>query len=162
MGTSHAARLQKSLAEVRKELVDTVKDISDEEFGWAPREGMKSYRALLQEIGTMEKLCDSWLTTGNILPWDMPAYVNGDSAGTALADLESIRSGSSAILAKATEEQLQTPVGVPEDWQQYWGAEIEPEEAVRWIVLHEYYHLGQIISYRWIQGHDPYKGYTGN
>src|SRR5438105_4118023 len=107
METPHAARLQKSLAEVRKELIDTVKDISDEEFGWAPREGMKSYRALLQEIGCMEKLCESWLRTGEILPWDMPAYVNGDSLQKAINDLELIRSLTNDYLVSATEDQLQ-------------------------------------------------------
>lgn len=161
MGTPHAARLQKGLAEVRKELIETVKDITDEEFGWAPREGMKTYRALLQEIGTMEKLTNSWLTTGQILAWDMPAYVSGDSVQAALADLDSIRFATNSYLESATEDKLQTPIAVPQDWQQYWGPEMEPEEAFRWIVMHEYYHLGQIVSYRWIQGHDPYKGYTG-
>ena len=161
MGTPHSERLQKSLAEVRKELIETVKDIRDDELDWAPREGMKNYRALLQEIGTMEKLCESWLKTGEILPWDMAIYVTGDSLQEAVNDLEMIRSLTIAYLKSASEEKLQTPVAVPEDWQQYWGKEIEPEEAFRWVVMHEYYHLGQIISYRWIQGYDPYKGYVG-
>jgi hypothetical protein len=38
------------------------------------------------------------------------------------------------------------------------GAELEPEEALRWIAMHEYYHLGQIITYRWSQGFSPFSG----
>ena len=36
------------------------------------------------------------------------------------------------------------------------GDTIEPEELVRWVCRHEYYHLGQIIIYRWMQGDNPY------
>ena len=28
--------------------------------------------------------------------------------------------------------------------------------TIREIARHEYYHLGQMITYRWIQGHNPY------
>jgi hypothetical protein len=44
-----------------------------------------------------------------------------------------------------------------EQWQVYWSDAIEPEETVRWITRHEDYHLGQIISYRWLLGDDPYQ-----
>jgi hypothetical protein len=46
-------------------------------------------------------------------------------------------------------------VPVPKEWEVYWGSAIEPEEVARWIARHEYYHLGQIISYRWILGDNP-------
>lgn len=158
MSRPHAVRLLKTLDEIRKELVDTVQGLTPEEFGWAPAEGMKSYAALLQEIGTMEKLTTAWLTSGQELPWDMAAYVRGDSAANALADLAAIRTETLAYLHDVSEEKLETPVAVPAAWQQYWGAEIEPEEGIRWVALHEYYHLGQMIIYRWQTGHNPYKG----
>lgn len=157
MSRPHSLRLIHSLDEIRKELTDTVSPISNEELGWAPREGMKSYRALLQEIGTMEKLCIHWLRTGDMLEWNMPACVPAETTQAALSQIESIRAESKAWLESATEEQLEDLVEVPGPWKQYWGEKIEPEEGFRWIVMHEYYHLGQIISYRWIQGHDPYK-----
>ena len=57
-----------------------------------------------------------------------------------------------------TEESLQTPTPLPESWKQYFPvADIEPEELIRWVCMHEYYHLGQIITYHWIRGDNPYK-----
>lgn len=157
MSRPHAERLFKTLNEVRQELVATAQGITADEFGWAPGEGMKSYREQLQEIGTMEKLTIAWLATGQELSWDMPAYVQGESAETALQSLDAIRKETLSYLETATEEKLQTPIPVPAEWQQYWGPALEPEEALRWVYMHEYYHLGQLITYRWIQGHNPYK-----
>jgi len=32
---------------------------------------------------------------------------------------------------------------------------VEPEELLRWVVRHEYYHLGQMITYQWQRGKNP-------
>jgi hypothetical protein len=61
-GRPHAQRLEKDLGEIRNELATEVGQLKPEELGWAPQPGMKTYRALLQEIGTMEQLCARWLT----------------------------------------------------------------------------------------------------
>lgn len=158
MGRPHSARLLHGLKEVRNELVETVAAIPVDQFNWAPADGMKSYAALLQEIGTMEKLSTNWLNGGEMLPWEMAAYVSGDSPEAALSDLATIRAETIAYLEAATEEKLETPIPVPQEWQQYMGTELEPEEALRWVTMHEYYHLGQIITYRWSTGHSPYTG----
>jgi uncharacterized damage-inducible protein DinB len=157
MPRPHSERILKTLAEVRTELIETAQNIPDPELDWAPAEGMKPYRELLQEIGTMEKLTIAWLAEGRELPWDMGAYVSTDSIAAVLRDLEVVRTETKAYLETASEEKMQTPIAVPAEWQQYWGLQLEPEEALRWVTMHEYYHLGQIISYRWIQGHNPYK-----
>ena len=154
----HNARLLRNLDDVRKEFVETVSSIKDEEMDYAPAQGMKSYRALFQEIGTMEKLCTSWLAEENFLEWDMSAYAPSKTLQSGLSELDSIRAETKAYLDSASEEKLETAIDVPGPWQQYMGTQVEPEEVVRWIAQHEYYHLGQIISYRWIQGHDPYAG----
>src|SRR4051794_1198991 len=106
MSRPHSERLLKTLEETRRELVDTVKGIPDAEMDWAPGEGMKSYAAQLQEIGTMEKLVTAWVAAGQELPWDMPAYVRGDSAANALADLAAIRAETISFLQGASEEKL--------------------------------------------------------
>ena len=155
MGRPHSVRLLANLADIRKELTETVAPVADSELGWAPGTGMKSYRDILQEIGTMEKLCAHWLSTGDLLDWNMAGYVPGATTAAALSELAGIREETTRYLESVSEEKLETPVPVPAMWQQYMGTEIEPEEVVRWIAQHEYYHLGQLISYRWIQGHDP-------
>ena len=158
MGRPHSERLLRSLKDVRAELVETLTAIPDDQALWTPADGMKSYLALLQEIGTMEKLTIAWLAEGKELPWDMAAYVSGDNLASALRDLEVILTETKAYLETASEDKLETPIPVPAEWQQYMGAELEPEEALRWVAMHEYYHLGQIITYRWSQGHSPYTG----
>ena len=157
MGRVHSERLLHNLQDVRRELTETVSPIPDDELGWAPAEDMKSYRALLQEIGCMERICTRWLATGDFLEWDMPGHVPANSTQSALQDLSTIRAETKAYLETVDESTLQTAVPVPAEWQQYWGNEIEPEEVIRWIAQHEYYHLGQIITYRWSQGHNPYQ-----
>jgi uncharacterized damage-inducible protein DinB len=158
MSRPHAVRLLVTMDHVRRELIETVQDVAPEELGWAPVEGMKPIREILQEIGTMEKLTVHWLVTGAEIPWDMSAYVSSDSVQAAIDDLQTIRAETRAYLEAANEEKLETPIDVLPEWQQYFGKELEPEEAVRWVIMHEYYHLGQLISYRWAQGHNPYKG----
>ena len=156
----HTQRLLHNLDDIRKEFTETVSPIEDDELDWAPADGMKSYRALLQEIGAMEKLCTHWLANGGLLEWDMSAYAPSATTQSALRELGTIRDETRAYLQNASEEKLETLIDVPADWQQYMGPQIEPEEVVRWIGQHEYYHLGQIISYRWAQGHSPYGGAT--
>ncbi len=156
MGRPLAQRLLLNLADIRKELIETVRQVPDADLEWAPAEGMKSYRAQLQEIGTMEKLCMGFIDSGELLPWEMSAYAPSATVEAGLAELEAIRSQTIAYLESASEDKLQTPVASPDDWKQYFGDTIEPEEVIRWIAMHEYYHMGQIIAYRWSQGHSPY------
>ena len=159
-GTPHAKRLEKELVETRAELAKEILELRPEDLGWAPKEGMKTYQALLQEIGTMEQLCTRWLTQKVMLSWpevDASLAAAASDPASILRALEAIRAETLQYLRDCTEESLETPIEVAPDWHQYMGAELEPEEFVRWISRHEYYHLGQIISYRWIQGNNPYK-----
>ena len=52
MARSLRDRIQHELESIRKELEEDVRQITD--LDYAPAEGMKSYRALLNEIGAME------------------------------------------------------------------------------------------------------------
>ena len=73
-----------------------------------------------------------------------------------LDKLETVRQKTIAYLEGVTEETLQTPIPMPAGWEGYFGsAHVEPEELIRWIARHEYYHLGQIVTYRWSQGDEP-------
>jgi hypothetical protein len=56
-GRSHRERLLKELSVIRRELSEEVQRLTPEEFDWAPRPDMKSFKAFLLEIGTMEKFC---------------------------------------------------------------------------------------------------------
>ena len=80
------------------ELSDEVQRLTPEEFDWPPRPDMKSFRALLLEIGTMEKISATWLATGNMLEWDMSAYAPSKTLQSGLTELDSIRAETKAYL----------------------------------------------------------------
>lgn len=160
-GRTHRDRLQQELTEIRAELANEVSRLKPEEFDWAPAEGMKTYRQHLLEIGTMEKICRHWLTDQVVMDWGelWDAFDrSGPDPLSLLTALQQDRVETLAWLSEASEEKIQSPIEVHETWYQYFGrADIEPEEIFRWIARHEYYHLGQFISYRWMQGDDPNK-----
>jgi len=159
-GTPHAARLIKELNETRAELTKEISELQPEDLPWAPKPDMKTYAGLLQEIGTMEKLCIRWVTKTEMLSWvdeDKALEAAATDPASILQALEEIRAETLQSLSGTTDEALETQIDVAESWHQYMGPKLEPEEFIRWVSRHEYYHLGQIISYRWIQGNNPYK-----
>jgi uncharacterized damage-inducible protein DinB len=156
-GRPHSERLLADLTEIRQELVELVEEIPPTEMDWAPADGMKSYKALLEEIGAMEALTIGWIVSRKLATWqDAVDALAIDNPQSAVAALEKVRSQTKQHLSTVTEEDLEKPIPTHESWSIYFGPKIEPEELIRWIIRHEYYHLGQMISYRWIQGHNPY------
>jgi hypothetical protein len=159
-GRPHSQRLLGELKEIRSELNGEIQRIQPDKWDWAPGPDMKSYRALLLEIGAMEKVCIHWVIRKETLDWEAVQKSlawEGTDPTAAVESLARVRAETVQFLESCTEEQLQTPLAVPEEWRQYWGNAIEPEEAFRWVGRHEYYHLGQIIIYHWILGDNPYK-----
>lgn len=160
-GRPHSVRLLFDLAEIREELNKEAGSIADDELDWTPAPGMKSYRSLLAEIGCVEAENLSLIQTGVADYKPTEAILRDPILGTArlLEELGELRKKTLSYLEQVSEEALQVPLNLPEDWYQFFGGEtkVEPEELIRWITRHEYYHLGQIITMRWIQGHNPYK-----
>lgn len=159
-GRPHRERLIQDLNGIRTELAAEIQRLKPDEFDWAPRPDMKSFRALLHEIGTMEKVCVGWLIHQAVLDWkdaESSLGLDRDEPGTAIEALGRVREETQSYLNSCSEETLQTPVLLPEEWHVYWGPTLEPEEMIRWVARHEYYHLGQFITYRWTLGDNPYK-----
>lgn len=149
-------QIKKELTETRKGLVDLCKDISDEDFVWEPRPGMKSVKAQLEECGIMDKLHGNMAATGEMLDWKAMTW-SGDNAESYLKDLEVIREETLKGIDSISDEAWLTPIPMPEEWHQWWGKEVAPESLIRWILRHEYYHVGQIVTNRWLLGHNPYE-----
>ncbi|OGF57652.1 MAG: hypothetical protein A2Z21_02760 [Candidatus Fraserbacteria bacterium RBG_16_55_9] len=154
---THSQRLLKELKEIREELIGIVAQLKPEEFDWHPRPDMKSAKDLLKEIGAMEKICVNVAAGGPKLEWERAISWSGTDQDSMLKDLESVRAETNRFLQSATEERLQKPISLPEAWHQYFGPTVEAEELVRWVARHEYYHVGQLITYRWLLGYNPYK-----
>ena len=153
-----AERLQSEFDEIRSELIDVVSPLTPEEFEWAPREDMKNIRSLLREIGAEEKETSFCLIEKVRMDREEDIVWSGDDIQSTLADLASIRIDTLEYLDNVEEQELQLPNVLPEAWQSALGKKsMEPEELLRRVIRHEYYHLGQIITYKWILGHNPYK-----
>jgi len=153
------SRLLFDISDVRKELTKEVQELKPEELDYVPREGvkMKSIRAILEEVGAMEAVSVHMITDGNELDWgealSRMAMANVDPQG-ALQALAPIRAKTEQYLESTTDEALRSPIDLPKSWHQYFSSPVvEPEELIRWVGKHEYYHLGQIITYKWILGY---------
>jgi len=158
-GRPHSQRLRQDLEEVRGQLLEVVQGLTPDELNWVPQPdlSMKSFKQILQEIGTMERLTCRMAIDQGMLDWGAVwQSLETDETETLLTGLKAIRAETLAFLDTCTEEQLETPVSLPAEWQGYFHAPvIEPEELLRWILRHEYYHLGQLVIYQWQRGKNP-------
>lgn len=154
---SRKEQVRAELEEIRNELMATAEGIKPEEFTWEPRPGMKSAKALLQEIGIMEKLHTLFLTKNELANWQDAVQWSGEDLAAILNDLRTIRAETLAFFESCSEEDFTTPRPIPESWQSWWGTEASPEAMLRWIARHEYYHLGQLVYNRWLLGYNPYE-----
>lgn len=158
MAKSLADRLRFELSQVREELRESVLSIPPEDIDWAPREGMRTYRGLLIEIGATEILSTVFLTGAERVKWEeAEARVTGRTAEELMATLDGIRAVLLAELEKG-DDYLRGLMPVKGGLAKYLGGEeLEREEMIRWIARHEYYHLGQLVTHRWMQGFNPYE-----
>lgn len=151
-------RLINELMLVRRELLEELRALSDANLGYSPAEGMKPYGVLIQEIAAMQA------ETAEILcEMRVPEYQDLEKrcARSSITDyidlLETDLRRIIGYIENSDESNLGLPLPLEISWASYFGSpEIEPEELIRWIGRHEYYHLAQIVTYRWLQGHNPY------
>ncbi len=156
----HAQRLLGDLKETRDELRDSILKFTPDQLDWAPKSGMKSVRAMLAEVCAMEEMSIGWAANQKEEDWMAieERFKSVKSPQEAIELLDAARAKTIQYLERDHADDLQNPIPLLESWHQYFNVtEIEPEELVRWVVRHEYYHLGQLISYLWFLGHDPYK-----
>jgi uncharacterized damage-inducible protein DinB len=160
MGRTRITTLQRILKDIRTELLKEAEKIKPEEYNWEPRPGMRTFNGQIQEIGTMEKICIHNLRTQQPLDWGKAIAWSGEDLIAHLKDLEGVRKETNQFLdSLADDKELDKPHQLLPDWRQYWWNQesVATEEMLRWIARHEYYHLGQIISYLWLLGNNPYK-----
>lgn len=147
-----------NLKENRDELIETVATIKPEEFTWEPRPGMKSAKDLLAEIAAGELWLNNFLENPEKkLSWDDAfKQVKSDSLEILMKELETLREKTIHHYKNIPEEDLLKEYELPA----YPGQTFSPEEAMRYTIQHEYYHLGQLIYNRWMLGFNPYKEKT--
>lgn len=158
-GRPHAERLRSDLNGIRKELTETIKDLTPDDLNWMPNPDskMRTIKDIIQEIGAMEAVTFHLAAYQTDLDWGTAMQtLDKDTVTDLLGVLSEIRGRTVAYLESVSEETLETPIPLNAEWQGYFNVSvIEPEELMRWLVRNEYYHLGQLITYQWQRGKNP-------
>lgn len=151
--------IRASLNSTRTELAEVFPHLSDEILGSAPAPGMRTFQGQLVEIigteisigeGLMGKPKRAYSEIEQEL-WELR------TVGELTAKLTEVRSSTLLFLSSLTEGQLDATTEVSAGFANYLELEsVTIGEMLRFIVRHEAYHTGQLVSYLWARGNDPY------
>jgi uncharacterized damage-inducible protein DinB len=152
--------LKARLALVRVDLDEALDRVQDELLSWAPAPGMRTVGGQIAEIGGTEIQVLAVLQTGVAPTWQESEEFsgNGNSVIELRGWLNQIRSDTIAYLESLTEDELNQPISTFKRWFEGLRLEEVPlAEIFRSIAQHESYHTGQLVSYLWASGDNPYK-----
>ena len=127
---------------------------------WAPAEGLRTVAGQLVEIIAVEVPLVPRLKQGKILTDPEIDAIIGDqhSLENLLRGLVDVRQNTIEYLDSLTDEELSEEVPSGQAWfGTLWLPAMPRAEHFLNIAEHEFYHVGQLISYLWCRGDDPYK-----
>ena len=156
--TNLQQRLASRLHLVRKDLDEVLGRISDSDLSWAPVEGMRTVGGQLQEIVATEMQIMIALREGRTTSYvEMHKLCERGNLAEYVDLLERTRAETLGYLESLTDEELEAEVRMPLEYSESLGMEAVPRsEVLRSIAQHEWYHVGQLVSYVWSRGDDPY------
>ena len=146
--------LRADLESVRAELNTALNRITDEMLDWAPAEGMRTIKGQIVEIVSTEQSL-THIGSGE----DYEAPLNALNTVKKLrAALDSSRAETFALLDGLNKTALTAPVKVSPGFAKYLNLEsVNMADVLRFLARHESYHSGQLYSYLWARGDNPYK-----
>jgi uncharacterized damage-inducible protein DinB len=158
MDNRELIRLQ--LASVRSDLAETFPRLGDDLLDYAPGAGMRTVHGQFVEILATE-------VSVQIVIAGEPRrdYAEIEQPFLELRTILGLIQGTDATRAKTlelldacTDENLNANVQVSESFASWLGTprEVPKSELFRHIARHESYHAGQLVSYLWARGDDPY------
>ena len=152
-------RLKARLALVRADLDEVVARFDDSLLDWAPRDGMRTVAGQLQEIAGTEVQLMTWIRESRQIPYQEAMDFGTDP--TTIDDyralLTKVRTDTLSYLDSLSEQELETPIPFPDKWfEALRMPQVPRSEAIRSLAQHEWYHTGQLVSYAWSRGDDPY------
>jgi len=163
--TSAPTLTQRELIKARLEnardwLDSALARLSPELMDWAPAEGMRTISGQLVEIISVEAPLVPRLKEGR-----MPTDAEFDAAigdqhnlASLRRALVDVRRGTLEYLDSLTDDELAEEIPSGEAWfGTMWLPVMPRAEHFLNIAEHEFYHAGQLISYLWCRGDDPYK-----
>lgn len=145
--------------QVRRSLTSELDALTDDLLTWAPRAGMRTCGGMLFEIAGKEVELLTYARHGGLEEW-----VEIESFGPREASIEGwrdilaeVRAETLVFLDSMSLDKLDDPVRFPgEWWEGLYLKEVPMHEIFRSIAAHEWYHTGQLVSYQWMRGVNPY------
>jgi len=152
------ARLEARLNLVRRDLDEAVSRLDNVEMDWAPAPGMRTIGGQLLEIAATEHQVQLILKTGQVTSYlEVHRALEKQSLAEYKDLLAAIRAETLDYLRSLSEADLQARIAMPLEYSESLGMDDVPrEEVFRSIAQHEGYHVGQLVSYLWARGDDPY------
>lgn len=141
---------------VREDLRAVLGRLSEDILDWSPAPGMRTVGGQLKEIATTETQIMRWLRDGVKEPFEA---VEAECERNSLADyvslLNEVRESTLAWIE--AEPDVDAEIAMPEVWLDGLRLSRVPlREVLASIAMHEWYHTGQLVSYVWARGDDPY------
>lgn len=151
--------LRAQLDSVRSDLVETYPHLTDELLPWAPAEGMRTVQGQFVEMISTERAITDRLrgvASGNPDEEDAPLWA-AKTVADLIALLDQTRALTLQLLDQTAEEELHAKVQVSQGFAGYLQLETVTAAALfSFIARHESYHAGQLVSYLWARGDNPY------
>lgn len=151
--------LRAQLDSVRSDLVETYPHLSDDLLPWAPAEGMRTVQGQFVEMISTERAITTRLQgkeSRNPDEEDAPLWA-AKTVDELVKMLDETRALTLQLLDQTSEEDLHAQVKVSTGFAEYLGLETVSAAALfSFIARHESYHAGQLVSYLWSRGDNPY------
>lgn len=146
------------ISHTRAALNEVIDHLTQDMMSWAPRSGMRTVAGQLVEIAATELQILARLNEGRFVSDDEVRDQIGahEDFETLKAFLSQVRSATVATIAGLTDEELAEAVDI-QGWHESIGLPRTPRtEIFISVAQHESYHTGQLVSYLWAKGDDPY------
>lgn len=159
MDNRELIRLQ--LASVRSDLAETFPRLRDDLLDYAPGAGMRTVHGQFVEILATEvslQIVIAGEPRRDYAEIEQPFLEIRTIAGLIQA-ADATRARTLELLEGCKDEDLEADVQVSESFASWLGTprEVPRSELFRHIARHESYHAGQLVSYLWARGDDPYQ-----
>jgi uncharacterized damage-inducible protein DinB len=159
MENTRSDLLKARLSTVRRDLDPIVNRLTPDLLGWAPAAGMRTIAGQLVEIAATEMQLIARLKEGRQISDAAAKEMLGDcnSLDNLQRALFDVRHQTLAYLDSLSEVELAEEVSFDGGW---FGSLMLPTvpraEIFVNIAGHEWYHVGQLTSYMWARGDNPY------
>lgn len=149
--------IEAELKSVRAELAESFPHLSDSDLSWAPQKGMRTIQGIFVEIIATELALAAKLRGGSVEPYDAiekPLW-ELKTIDSLTAKLSEVRQATLALLA--SHDLTEVVEFSPGMKAAFCLEEVPASEVFRYIARHEAYHTGQLFSYLWAKGDNPYE-----